>query len=199
VDGYRLLASHTTLHEVIGTVRKERRPFLYTPRCPLLNHHTSGVRMEFYRSENLAEHRKRDPFPRFLQQLLDQRIQLEGLRRLEQKAIARVKADFERARGRGPDARGPDDPCLRPHSHHRGKGDRAPTDREPTVMVDSALFAIRELMQEDERCLLYGQDVGARLGWCLPRSGHACPRLRWTIGCSIHPFRRPSSSEARWE
>jgi 2-oxoisovalerate dehydrogenase E1 component len=36
---------------------------------PLLNHHTSGVRMEFYRSEeDLAEHRKRDPFPRFLQQ-----------------------------------------------------------------------------------------------------------------------------------
>jgi 2-oxoisovalerate dehydrogenase E1 component len=44
------------------------------------------------------------------------------------------------------------------------KGDRAPADREPTVMVDSALFAIRELMQEDPRCLLYGQDVGARLG-----------------------------------
>jgi 2-oxoisovalerate dehydrogenase E1 component len=44
------------------------------------------------------------------------------------------------------------------------KGERAPADREPTVMVDSALFAIRELMQEDQRCLLYGQDVGARLG-----------------------------------
>ena len=31
-------------------------------------------------------------------------------------------------------------------------------------MVDSALFAIRELMQDDPKCLLYGQDVGARLG-----------------------------------
>ncbi|MBP7515384.1 MAG: tungsten formylmethanofuran dehydrogenase, partial [Flavobacteriales bacterium] len=44
------------------------------------------------------------------------------------------------------------------------KGERSPADREPTVMVDSALFAIRELMQEDPKCLLYGQDVGARLG-----------------------------------
>ena len=31
-------------------------------------------------------------------------------------------------------------------------------------MVDSALFAIRELMDADKRCLLYGQDVGGRLG-----------------------------------
>jgi 2-oxoisovalerate dehydrogenase E1 component len=31
-------------------------------------------------------------------------------------------------------------------------------------MVDSALFAIRELMAKHPECLLYGQDVGARLG-----------------------------------
>ena len=32
------------------------------------------------------------------------------------------------------------------------------------MMVDSALFAIRELMEKHPECLLYGQDVGARLG-----------------------------------
>jgi 2-oxoisovalerate dehydrogenase E1 component len=31
-------------------------------------------------------------------------------------------------------------------------------------MVDAALFAIRELMQEHEECILFGQDVGKRLG-----------------------------------
>jgi 2-oxoisovalerate dehydrogenase E1 component len=31
-------------------------------------------------------------------------------------------------------------------------------------MVDSALFAIRELMEKHKECLLYGQDVGKRLG-----------------------------------
>ncbi len=31
-------------------------------------------------------------------------------------------------------------------------------------MVDAALFAIRELMDEHPECLLYGQDVGLRLG-----------------------------------
>ena len=43
-------------------------------------------------------------------------------------------------------------------------GNRAPNDKEPTVMVDSALFAIREILEKDLKCLLYGQDVGGRLG-----------------------------------
>lgn len=166
VDGADLIESYNTLNEVIGLVRKERRPFLVHAKVPLLNHHTSGVRMEFYRSEeDLAEHRKRDPFPRFLQQCLDNRLQLDGLKQIEQKAIARVKADFERARA----AEDPTPADLTTHMFAptpvtEEKGDRAPADREPTVMVDSALFAIRELMQDDPRCLLYGQDVGARLG-----------------------------------
>lgn len=166
VDGADFLACHSVLNEVIDTVRRERRPFLVHAKVPLLNHHTSGVRMEFYRTpENLAEHRKRDPFPRFLQQLLDLRLQLDGLKQLEQKAIAKVKADFEKAVAAADPT--PEDlttHVFAPTPITEEKGERAPADREPTVMVDSALFAIRELMQEDPRCLLYGQDVGARLG-----------------------------------
>lgn len=166
VDGSDFIACHALLHEVMATVRKERRPFLIHAKVPLLNHHTSGVRMEFYRTaENLADHRKRDPFPRFLQQLLDLRFQLEGLKQIEQKAIARVKEDFEKARA-AEDPR-PEDlttHLFAPTPVTEERGERAPSDREPTVMVDSALFAIRELMQEDPNCLLYGQDVGARLG-----------------------------------
>jgi 2-oxoisovalerate dehydrogenase E1 component len=93
------------------------------------------------------------------------RLQLDGLRKLEQEAIARVKADFEEARN-AEDPR-PEDlytHMFAPTPVTVEKGEREPADREPTVMVDCALFAIRELMQEDPRCLLYGQDVGARLG-----------------------------------
>lgn len=166
IDGTDFIDSYNTIQEVIGIVRKERRPFLIHAKVPLLNHHTSGVRMEFYRSdEDLAEHRKRDPFPRFMQQLLDRRIQLEGLKKLEQEAMAKVKADFERARAAEDPS--PDDlttHMFAPTPITEEKGERAPADREPTVMVDSALFAIRELMQADPNCLLYGQDVGGRLG-----------------------------------
>lgn len=166
VDGTDLLASHAVLHEVINTVRKERRPFLIHAKVPLLNHHTSGVRMEFYRSEeDLAEHRKRDPQPRFFQQLLDLGIQHQGLKELEKKAIATVKADFELAR-QAEDPR-PEDlytHMFAPTPVTEEAGTRAPKDKEATLMVDCALYAVRELMQEDPRCLLYGQDVGARLG-----------------------------------
>lgn len=166
IDGTDFVASYATLQEVIAIVRKERRPFLVHAKVPLLNHHTSGVRMEFYRTEeNLAEHRKRDPFPRFMHQLLDMRFQAEGLKKLEQQANERVKADFERASA-APDPV-PEDlttHVFAPTPITEEMGERAPTDRQPTVMVDSALFAIRELMQEDPNCLLYGQDVGARLG-----------------------------------
>ena len=166
VDGADFITCHALLHDVIDTVRRERRPFLVHAKVPLLNHHTSGVRMEFYRTpENLADHRKRDPFPRFLQQLLDLRMQLDGLKQLEQKATARVKADFDKAKA-SPDPT-PEDlttHMFAPTPITEEQGEREPADREPTVMVDSALFAIRELMQDDPRCLLYGQDVGARLG-----------------------------------
>ncbi|MBL7986059.1 MAG: tungsten formylmethanofuran dehydrogenase, partial [Flavobacteriales bacterium] len=166
IDGTDFIASYATLQEVIGTVRAERRPFLVHAKVPLLNHHTSGVRMDFYRSgQDLAEHRKRDPFPRFFQQLLDHGVKLEGLKELERKATATVRADFELARAAQDPA--PEDLLTHdfaPTPITEEKGEREPKDREPTVMVDCALFAIRELMQEDPRCLLYGQDVGARLG-----------------------------------
>ncbi|WP_313216260.1 transketolase C-terminal domain-containing protein, partial [Soonwooa sp.] len=44
------------------------------------------------------------------------------------------------------------------------KGVRVPEGKVPTVMVDCALFAIREIMDKHPESLLYGQDVGARLG-----------------------------------
>ncbi|MEY4330343.1 MAG: hypothetical protein RL609_1091, partial [Bacteroidota bacterium] len=39
-----------------------------------------------------------------------------------------------------------------------------PQGKEATVMVDSALFAVQEILQAHPEALLYGQDVGKRLG-----------------------------------
>ena len=166
IDGTDFFLCYRTMQEVIATVRAERRPFLVHAKVPLLNHHTSGVRMDFYRSEkDLAEHRKRDPHPKFFSQLTAQGLPVLALRERDKKAAATVKSDFELARN----AEDPKPEELTTHVFAptpitEEKGERAPKDREPTVMVDCALFAIRELMQEDPRCLLYGQDVGARLG-----------------------------------
>ena len=44
------------------------------------------------------------------------------------------------------------------------KGERAPKGNDKVLMVDCALFAVREIMEENPDALLYGQDVGGRLG-----------------------------------
>ncbi|MFN9800448.1 MAG: alpha-ketoacid dehydrogenase subunit beta, partial [Bacteroidota bacterium] len=44
------------------------------------------------------------------------------------------------------------------------QGEREPSGKEPTVMVDCALFAMQEILAAHPDALLYGQDVGRRLG-----------------------------------
>ena len=84
------------LEKVIKTIRKERRPFLVHAKVPLLNHHTSGVRMEWYR-DDLEEARSRDPYPVLKQQLLDSWFSEKEVNDIENSAKAKVKSDFEKA------------------------------------------------------------------------------------------------------
>ena len=51
IDGANFIESYEALEKVIKTIREERRPFLVHAKVPLLNHHTSGVRMEWYRDD----------------------------------------------------------------------------------------------------------------------------------------------------
>lgn len=164
INGSDFLECYTTLRDVIKTIRKERRPFLVHAKVPLLNHHTSGVRKEWYR-DDLEEHQQRDPYPVFRQQLLDKGVPEKEIAKIEQEARELVEKDFEEAKA-AEDPRPEDlfthDFAPTPITEERGE--REPAHKEPTVMVDSALFAIEELMKDHQECLLYGQDVGGRLG-----------------------------------
>ncbi len=164
IAGNNFLKCYSTVQEIVETIRNERRPFLLHAEVPLLNHHTSGVRMEWYR-DDLEEHRKRDPYPIFKKQLLDSGFTEAELNKLEKQAIEEVKRDFERAKT----AEDPKPEDLFTHDFAptpitEESGTRSPESGEMKVMVDCALFAIEELMQKHEECLLYGQDVGRRLG-----------------------------------
>ncbi len=166
IDGTDFIGCYETISEVIDLIRKERRPFLIHAKVPLLNHHTSGVRMDFYRSEeDLTKDKARDPFPKFRKQLLEIGVSEKELNELEEKAKQVVEKDFENAMN----AEDPQPSDLFLHEFAptpvtEEKGERTPAGKQPTVMVDSALFAIRELMAKHPECLLYGQDVGGRLG-----------------------------------
>jgi len=164
IDGTDFVKSFNTLQEVIEIIRKERRPFLVHAKVPLLNHHTSGVRKEWYR-DDLEEEMKKDPLPKLRNRLLIERVEEKELKRIEDAATALVKADYEKAL-LAEDPR-PEDLFTHdfaPTPITEEKGNRAPAGKQPTVMVDAALFAIRELMEKHPECLLYGQDVGYRLG-----------------------------------
>ncbi len=164
IDGTDFFASFETIREVLHLIRTERRPFMIHAKVPLLGHHTSGVRREWYRHD-LAEHEKRDPVPKFYKTLLDIGFTEKELNPIRDRASIMVRADFEKAL-QSEDPR-PED--LFTHDYAptpvtEEKGEREPKGKEKTVMVDCALFAVKELMEKHKECLLYGQDVGGRLG-----------------------------------
>lgn len=164
IDGSDFETCYNTVREVIEIMRTERRPFLIHASVPLLGHHTSGVRREWYR-DDLEEHGKRDPLPKFEAYLLDNGFDQDELVEIRRETRKMVEQDYEKATAEE-DPR-PEDLFLHdfaPTPITEEKGDRAPAGKEPTVMVDAALFAIREIMTEHPEALLYGQDVGGRLG-----------------------------------
>lgn len=164
IDGADFFESYQTLSEIIEIMRLERRPFLLHAKVPLLGHHTSGVRKEWYR-DDLEEHEQRDPLPRLYKELQENGILKADLDKLQNSAISKVAADYEKALlEEDPTPEDLLDYIFAPSPITEEKGERSPAGKEPTVMVDSALFAIQELMAENKECLLYGQDVGGRLG-----------------------------------
>ena len=166
VNGSDFEASYQTMQEVCATVRKERRPFLVHAHVPLLGHHTSGVRREFYRSENdWNDHLRLDPVPQLRKRLLELAVSEETLIQIEKEAASLVEDHFAKAvASPEPDPRSVEDHVFVPSPVTEEKGEREPANASKVLMVDAALFAIRELMEDHPEALLYGQDVGRRLG-----------------------------------
>lgn len=164
IDGTDFETSYTTLQRVLQTIREERRPFLVHAEVPLLNHHTSGVRMEWYR-DDLEEAKKDDPYPKLKQLLLHNGFTDAEIKKLQRHSKARVQEDYQRAlQTEEPTPEDLFTHDFAPTPVQEEQGDRTPIGADSVVMVDSALFAIEEIMKEHPESLLYGQDVGARLG-----------------------------------
>ena len=164
IDGTDFEESYSTIQKVIKTMREERRPFLVHAKVPLLNHHTSGVRMEFYR-DDLDEARTRDPYPKLQKLLMDNGFTEKDLTAIE----TEVKSEVEEAYQKALKAEDPKPEDLLTHDFAptpitEEKGERSPQGGDKVVMVDCALFAVEELMRKHPECLMYGQDVGGRLG-----------------------------------
>jgi len=166
VDGADFEASLAAMGDVVDYAREKRMPALLRATVPLLGHHTSGVRREFYRSaEDLDTHKLSDPIPRLRQRLLAEGFDREKLIAIEEAARQRVEADFRRAmEAPEPEPKSVMQHVFAPTPVTEETGTRNPGGANKIPMVDAALFAIREIMAENPESLLYGQDVGQRLG-----------------------------------
>nr|WP_026452499.1 alpha-ketoacid dehydrogenase subunit alpha/beta [Aequorivita capsosiphonis] len=164
IDGTDFEESYNTLQDVISKIRTERRPFLVHAKVPLLNHHTSGVRMEFYR-DDLEEAKSRDPYPKLKKLLLDNGFKEKELGEIE----TEIEIEIENSLKRAFEAEDPKPEDLFTHDFAPTEiteevGERSPAGAEKVVMVDCALSAVEEIMRKHPEALLYGQDVGRRLG-----------------------------------
>ncbi len=166
VDGSDFEASYSVMKEVCDYVRRERRPYLVHAQVPLLSHHTSGVRKEFYRTqEDWEKHLMHDPTPKLRKKLLERGVEATVIEQIETESIQLIAAEFDKAKAAPePLASMIEEHVFAPTSVTEEKGDRNPAGAQKVNMVDAALYAIREIMEDHHEALLYGQDVGKRLG-----------------------------------
>ena len=166
IDGYNFEECFNAMQCVIDEVRNNSTPYLVHARVPLLGDHTSGVRKDFYRTEDdLRKHSNDDPYDNLRNILLQQGVDENHLNEIETKAEEFIKTEFDKAvASPEPLASSVTNYVFAPTTVTEEKGERAPKGKEKVLMVDAALFAIREIMEDFPEALVYGQDVGRRLG-----------------------------------
>ena len=166
VDGTDFEASFEAMKKAVDFVRAERKPLLVCASTVLIGHHTSGVRREFYRDEeNLAKHRLKDPGNIVRNRLLEEGIDEEILKQIEKKARLEVEQAFQKAlAAEDPKPQSVEDHVFAPTPITEEIGQREGENPEKIVMVDAAIHAIQEIMWKHPEALLYGQDVGERIG-----------------------------------
>ncbi|MBS1630655.1 MAG: tungsten formylmethanofuran dehydrogenase [Bacteroidetes bacterium] len=165
VDGSDFMDSYKTMAYTIDWVRRERKPILVHAKVPLLGHHTSGVRKEWYR-DDLEKQSVDDPGPKLRQVLLQKGITEESLDAIAREETEHIRREFEAAvAAPEPNPAQVAEHVFAPTPVTEERGVRLPAGKtEKTVMVDAALHAVEEILQEYPEALLYGQDVGRRLG-----------------------------------
>lgn len=166
VDGTDFEASFEAMKKAIDFVRAERKPMLVCASTVLIGHHTSGVRREFYRDEeDLEKHRAKDPGILLRNRLLEEGVDEELLKQIEKKSRLEVERAFQKAiKAEDPKPESVEDHVFAPTPITEEVGEREPKGQEKIVMVDAAIHAIQEIMWKHPEALLYGQDVGERIG-----------------------------------
>ncbi len=166
VDGSDFVQSYEGMTKAFEYARTNRAPILVHAKCPLLGHHTSGVRKEWYRGDgDLSLHSQDDPLPKLEAYLKAAGVKSTELKKIQKEVTEFVQSEYEKALASpDPDIATVSDHEFAPTPITVEKGERKPDGSEKVVMVDAALHAVDDILRDNPEALFYGQDVGGRLG-----------------------------------
>ncbi|GIV23865.1 MAG: oxoisovalerate dehydrogenase subunits alpha/beta [Bacteroidia bacterium] len=164
-EGNDFLSCYTTAAEALSHVRAGKGPALLYARVPLIGHHTSGVRREWYRSPDEYEQALAADPRLHLRAFLSAEYPELDLDAIEKEAQTYIEAEFQRAMAApDPESESLTQFVLAPTPITEERGERTPPGAPEVLMVDAALHAVEEILAEHSEALFYGQDVGRRLG-----------------------------------
>jgi 2-oxoisovalerate dehydrogenase E1 component len=165
-DGSDFMRSYETISHAIAYARNERKPVLIHAKVPLLGHHSSVVRKEVYRNrEDLLKHGLYDPIPKLRLTLIGAGFNEHEINETEAATQREVNEAFDKAQvAAEPDVKNVDAHIFAATKITEEKGQRVPKSADKVMMVDAALHAVEEIMEDHPEAVLYGQDVGKRLG-----------------------------------
>jgi 2-oxoisovalerate dehydrogenase E1 component len=182
VDGNDPLDVYAAVHAAIRHARKGEGPALVECKTYRYLAHTSDDDDRTYRTPQEVEAwRKKDPLQRMKQYLIEQRL-LPEQREEQLEEEVRAEVDDASRRAEAAAAPAPADAFTRVYARPvrpiprvpDGAGDAVvvPSDPEPPMpddvtertVVDAVRQTLRDLMAEDERVVVLGEDVGPRGG-----------------------------------
>ncbi len=167
VDGADFAASYEGLARAFQFVRANRSPILVHARCPLLGHHTSGVRKEWYRGDDLSKHSVDDPIVKLENYLLNHDMTEKKLKMIQSDAEKKVMSDFNKAVQSNPIL------ILLILTHmnlqilsqqKRGAKDLRKERKKSRWWTPLLIMPLTKFLRKHPEAMFYGQDVGARLG-----------------------------------
>lgn len=163
IDGSDAIAVHEHFADVVGRMRRERKPEIVRFKVERLSHHTNADDQSVYRTEDqIAQVRKtHDPITILRRWLLENGSAEKELVRIEAEMRAEVASAADRARDAGepqhtieakrplPEEVGPD---AVEYLGNSGEGERY-------TMLEAIRATLRTHLQDDDAVMLFGEDI----------------------------------------
>ena len=165
VDGTDFFESHLAFQKATERARKGKGPSIVVSDVVRLLSHSSSDDQRKYRSKKELEADKiRDPIPRYRKECIEFGIATEkDFDKIDEEIALQVDADAEWAESRPHPAPGTATDYVYSNNSLPESGDKKSV-AEKIVMVDAINHALHEEMVNNEKMVIYGEDIADKKG-----------------------------------